>query len=91
MLTIPSAIIKDADNSEISITHGRIGKWNEYVEFQTHDSKTRYVAQKSRGDIDVWFVFKIKKGKRGAVETLYMSKHFDEAVSYAYSACNLYL
>lgn len=90
MFIIPEEIIEKANQSKISVSHGRIGERNEYVEFVYSGSKYHLIAQNSRGMLgDHWFVYCVENGKDGIIDTLYQSNDFDDAVRSAYIHCVL--
>ena len=67
--------------------HGRIGEPTEYFEFfATENHATRYVAQKSG---ETWFVYRVKPGKKGLVQTIATDNDGDKAVKFAARACSL--
>lgn len=77
--TIRARGLKDAKQQTESLTRvfrfeGRIGEWNEYVEFDPcHPSKKVYIAQRGTGG--KWFVFENYPGPKGQCNTLSQYDH----------------
>ena len=65
---------------------GRIGEWNEFVEFRDDKSKIRFIAQKSKhNDTSVWYVYRCNF-TRDIIETVDFSYHKELAVDKALKA-----
>ncbi len=67
---------------KMKIKKGRIGQWNEYVEFQK--PSPRYIAQ--RGNSGFWFVFKVSL-ETVITLTSFKPKEKEKAIAYAKKKC----
>jgi hypothetical protein len=87
---ISEKVTKEVKEMGGNILHGRIDEWNEFVEFfVTKTDRVKYVVQNSRGEFgDCWFVYRVEKGRKGAVKTLFQSRDFNESVEYGLQAFN---